>query len=876
MKPVSKLHVLAALCFFGLAATAQEAPHPGYWVPTSSFEDVELGYLQVEQLNDVRVFDDVPHVLVSESLHASRVAALRNWMTRDALSAKQFEDPLPPDDGPHWYLQLSAAGYALEGHALAIVFRLDGTDITEARAFGFWTETPVDGVSASVGPQELIPVADAPWREVLSDGTVRLPDPEDYADTMSADLGALERYRSELKRFWGELPETGATEILLNPRSLKRTTRIEPALATDLLTTFESQWTANTDLDERLAGLDFTSMQGDGIDVYKGIWTPLISEVCERVKTLECEDVSAEQSVYPQTRIEWGVNVGPLGGYTDALKPWEIRDDSAERRLVSALDEDTVSKKDNNGNVTVDFALGREIWIDGRRQMPGRYIGPLENGRAEGNGTLYFGRPGEGRDWDNPGVPFATARFSNGQLDGPASFFFKDGTLDRRGIFENGARNGVFDHFRTNGTPFFRAHFQGQNFVDGPFLKTELNTWTLKPWRIFEGKIEGGEETGEWHYLPVIQTFANGDRLVVVGFQASYLFSNGDVLSGEWNDRYQRFHGTCSLVLPSGRLEATCDGLSNAEYPFDGPGRFLPSKTNVDQEWQDVHVINGAFEFYRIERVRTKKAGWLRRFGDEVGRWIDDTGQFIEDAICGVVEGMVDNCTVNIAVHVAADGDVTIGDFSGDKPDQRLSSVVSEETIRWFVDSQPLDFEILMPLEFDSEPYFDIPKLGAVMPEKLATPAFPKGHVAPPTSMGLIRPTTNTSGSGAFGVRRSRKGGVYHTGFDYWTGVGDNIFSPVTGTVLYTKVNPDGLNTIVIESSKVVVRILYVGETVPNGTKVKQGDWIATAGNLANRYPGVPNHVHMTILKPDSEWAYSMDGTTRIFRDWPYPVDFRL
>jgi murein DD-endopeptidase MepM/ murein hydrolase activator NlpD len=117
---------------------------------------------------------------------------------------------------------------------------------------------------------------------------------------------------------------------------------------------------------------------------------------------------------------------------------------------------------------------------------------------------------------------------------------------------------------------------------------------------------------------------------------------------------------------------------------------------------------------------------------------------------------------------------------------------------------------------------------------------------------------------------------VYHTGFDYWTGVGDNIFSPVTGTVLYTKVNPDGLNTIVIESSKVVVRILYVGETVPKGTKVNQGDWIATAGNLANRYPGVPNHVHMTILKPDSEWAYSMDGTTRIFRDWPYPVDFKL
>lgn len=393
-------------------------------------------------------------------------------------------------------------------------------------------------------------------------------------------------------------------------------------------------------------------------------------------------------------------------------------------------------------------------------------------------------------------------------------------------------------------------------------------------WRVYEGKIESGVEIGEWYYVPIVQEFENGDRRIVIGNKATYLFRNGSILSGVWDSRYQVFDGPCVLQMPVGRLVTVCSGFANARFPFDGPGKFLPSRTNVDQELQDVILADGSFDYYSLTSVQTKEAGWLRRFGRELGRWGDDIGNTFEEFICGIAEVIADNCNINVAVHVTSDGDVTVGSFPGDKPGPRASEVVSEDVIRWFMADEAGDLEEFVPLWFDSLPHFGLSKLSSDMPQSLAEPAFPQDHVRPPTLTGTLRP--NVRGSPVFGARRSRPGGnyVYHTGIDYWTNPGDPIVSPIDGKVLWTVENDDGLNTLVVGSDHVIIRILYVRDTPPIGTPVTQGLSIATAGNLSVRpeYHGVPNHVHMMILEPNTDWAYNIDGTVRIYKDFPYPL----
>lgn len=877
----SFLFLTSAFFQFSLSVSAEESRLEGIWVPVRNMGNAEISYLTTARFEDTQQIDSVPHVRVSGSIHTERVAALRDWLIRDAMISKQFADPVAPSDGPHWYLQFSAAGYALEGHAAVLIFKIEEEQVTDIVGFGFWVESPILGASASIGPREFIEPIAPLWKNQRADGTVTTPDIGEYQSYLVADPYGLDSYRDGLERHWGRLPENLAEVILTSDRALKKTTRIHGNAAMALTLQLDEEFSETVNLNSMSLEQDFSRSSSVGVEAFREIWLPALSAACQQVESINCTTVSVDQSVYPQSWIEWAVDLGPHVQQTDDTAPCNAGDQTAELRLVSATESDKSTETGTSGVFVVDFQPGRKIFLDVKSEFALRYVGPLKNGRAEGHGTLYLGHANTQINWEQPHLRYITGFFSNGRLDGAATFFYANGNVQFRGIFSEGERNGPVDVFSENGVPLFHGTFTNGEIEDGPIIRTELNAWTLKPWRIFEGKVTNAVESGEWSFIPVIEEIRGGDRLVLIGYEGHYLYSNGDILTGAWDYQWGTFIGECSLQLPSGRLEASCDGRQNSSFPFDGRARFVPREGEVAQDVQDVEVVGGQFDHYRVEMVQVKEAGALRRLGREVTRWGKDLGEAFKSFICDFGETLADNCNVNIGVHVSSDGDVTIGSFPGDRPANQGSGIISKEALLWYsLGEAPLlvDDSLFVPLEFDSSPYFDVPKLSSAMPEELGTPAFPAGHVQPPTFLGVLRPPIR--GYPEFGARRNRKGGghVYHTGIDYLTTPGETVVSPITGIVDGIIKKPDGLHTIIVRSDEVVVKILYVRDPLPRGTPVTQGLGIATAANTSVRegYRGVPNHVHMLILEPRTKWAYNIDGTRRIFQGWPYPVALSL
>ena len=104
-------------------------------------------------------------------------------------------------------------------------------------------------------------------------------------------------------------------------------------------------------------------------------------------------------------------------------------------------------------------------------------------------------------------------------------------------------------------------------------------------------------------------------------------------------------------------------------------------------------------------------------------------------------------------------------------------------------------------------------------------------------------------GNGTFGA--SRDGGTRsHNGVDVVATPGQAILSPISGKVVriaYPYATDHSYTGLVIENGSYTVKIFYITPTIAIGSKVSAGQKIAVAQNLAAKYPGIINHVHIEV-----------------------------
>jgi len=103
-------------------------------------------------------------------------------------------------------------------------------------------------------------------------------------------------------------------------------------------------------------------------------------------------------------------------------------------------------------------------------------------------------------------------------------------------------------------------------------------------------------------------------------------------------------------------------------------------------------------------------------------------------------------------------------------------------------------------------------------------------------------------GSGAFGASR---GGRQHNGVDIVVYPGQDIKAPISGKITRHAIayaNDPDFKGLVIENDRYQVKMLYLNPSYQPGTTVTKGAVIATAQNIASKYPGMVPHVHFEVL----------------------------
>lgn len=103
-------------------------------------------------------------------------------------------------------------------------------------------------------------------------------------------------------------------------------------------------------------------------------------------------------------------------------------------------------------------------------------------------------------------------------------------------------------------------------------------------------------------------------------------------------------------------------------------------------------------------------------------------------------------------------------------------------------------------------------------------------------------------GCGNFGASRS---GHVHKGLDIVSNVGQEVKSPISGTVTrYPRPYADDsrYNGIEIKNDKYLIKIFYVDPIAPTGSQIRAGALIGYAQNISAKYgAGMTNHVHIEV-----------------------------
>lgn len=114
----------------------------------------------------------------------------------------------------------------------------------------------------------------------------------------------------------------------------------------------------------------------------------------------------------------------------------------------------------------------------------------------------------------------------------------------------------------------------------------------------------------------------------------------------------------------------------------------------------------------------------------------------------------------------------------------------------------------------------------------------------------LIPRKCDSYGCGNFGA--SRDGGKRsHMGQDYISREGQPVFSPIRGSVSAGAAYADGrypeLRRVTITGTAARINLMYVLPDISVGQTVEAGELIGYSQSLQNRYPGIPDHVHVEV-----------------------------
>ena len=113
----------------------------------------------------------------------------------------------------------------------------------------------------------------------------------------------------------------------------------------------------------------------------------------------------------------------------------------------------------------------------------------------------------------------------------------------------------------------------------------------------------------------------------------------------------------------------------------------------------------------------------------------------------------------------------------------------------------------------------------------------------------LKRRGSDGFGSGHFGASRGPR---THNGVDLLAGTGEDIDSPVVGTITklgYPYGDDLSYQYVQISVEDYDFRVFYVEPSVKVGDEVTADTVIGVVQHLGSRYHGIPNHVHFEIKK---------------------------
>lgn len=119
-----------------------------------------------------------------------------------------------------------------------------------------------------------------------------------------------------------------------------------------------------------------------------------------------------------------------------------------------------------------------------------------------------------------------------------------------------------------------------------------------------------------------------------------------------------------------------------------------------------------------------------------------------------------------------------------------------------------------------------------------------------------------TYGCGNYGASRDN-GTRTHNGQDYLVTKGQQVFSPITGKIVrvaYPYSDDLQWKGFVIENESYYIKTYYC-ELLSNmvGQTVSKGTYIAVAQNIAEKYPGIPPHIHVEVYKKNGDTLISTD-----------------
>jgi len=106
------------------------------------------------------------------------------------------------------------------------------------------------------------------------------------------------------------------------------------------------------------------------------------------------------------------------------------------------------------------------------------------------------------------------------------------------------------------------------------------------------------------------------------------------------------------------------------------------------------------------------------------------------------------------------------------------------------------------------------------------------------------------AGCGYFGAHRI---GHIHKGIDVIVSPGQKIFAPISGTIrkLWVYPNSNQMRGVEISGGDTGIKIFYLDSVLATGDKVKSGDYIGIAQDVAayHHSPDMTPHVHVEVRK---------------------------